>query len=172
MQKLKRFAFGVLAGANAIAACYRYEDLYTTILSLLPTTKAAGFHAKNIANLLEHRLFGLPWHSACESEQNGVGPGCHYFAHMRHGHGKKIGVLGELAVAADVSEQMTRLRSVWPWKSQIRFRHVQSLFCDLQKFVQGARRGYPLTTCSRKRSVITTIGMQRLANSKRRKDVC
>eukprot|EP00913_Durusdinium_trenchii_P019979 g18778.t1 len=68
---------------------------------------------------------------------------------MKKGYDKKAKILKEPELTEDLKESTKLLQDAWPWKSRIRLRHVQSAYCELQKFLSLARNGFPPTTSVR-----------------------
>ena len=167
MEKLSRFYFPLAGEARKISLLTAYEDLFSTVVRAGRRTPAADFHAKNISNAMESVLLGSEWHSTAESPENGVGPGAAMFAGIISGKGKTaVGNVAGLLQAAT-----RHVRRVWPWLSQIRVRHVQSLFCECQKLLMCARKGSLLGTTTRVKSRITVKSLRALLQRKQRQKI-
>ncbi|CAK9023223.1 unnamed protein product [Durusdinium trenchii] len=131
-----------------VVAAQSYDSIFS-VLEHVATGSEPGFHAKNLANTLEHRFFDYSWKQSPESDLNGLGPGFRQMAHMKKGYDKKAKILKEPELTEDLKESTKLLQDAWPWKSRIRLRHVQSAYCELQKFLSLARNGFPPTTSVR-----------------------
>ena len=152
-QRVKQFALDQVG--KRLAACQfswlasstSYSELYERLkTSQLPQTENQ-FHAKNLANLWE--CWAWPWTLQQETASTGIGPGARQLAHIRAFYGKRDNCLSEVDLRKHIDDAVCFLQSNWPWSSQPKRRHVQSIFCEMQKFLFCAFHGHPPASACR-----------------------
>lgn len=166
MNAVNKYFLPLADGACKLASSSTYEELYGRLLANSRQTPEAPFHAKNIANTLEGRLFAESWDNTQEAYANGLGPGFRFMAHIKRGHGKVDGKLARGSLEADLRESTEYIRSMWPWGTQVRQRHIQGLYCECQKFLMTALRGWPHASVARTLQSITRETLLSLAARK------
>lgn len=161
----KHLSILTAALSKQIASSKLYSCLYLCLHSALGKMDKHGeieFHAKNLANAIEALL--LPGSVNMESTSNGLGPGFRQMVHILCGLGKCDCILSK-SYMAKVLDDMTAWMSVnWPWPVHPKRRHVQSIFCEMQKFLFYCLHGHPPASAGRQPVQITTASVQKLAN--------
>ncbi len=163
MNNLKKFFDGIATRSLEIAGKETYEEIYEAIVSFSWPTKEVQFHAKNMANTLELKLVES-WMKTPESLKNGLGPGFRCMCHVMQGEGKYGQSLSMEEMEGMLAQSTEKIQAVWPWESQLRQRHVQSVYCEAQKVLCMARQGCVLGTISRAHSQITQESLQKIAS--------
>eukprot|EP00439_Symbiodinium_sp_Y106_P022517 s389_g2.t2 len=166
---LQNRATVLMSRADELAGCRTYEALYgclrQALADALPANNELDFHAKNLANLLE------PWLPTAarddESEANGLGPGFRQMAHICQGKGKQDGLLSRALLEAELADTTLMLGKRFPktW-AKPRKRHVQALYCELQKLFFFLRRGHPAVTFRRSIPAMSLRSLDVLARRK------
>lgn len=169
MARLKDFFLPIANCASNIAAQKEYSGIFLAIEKASKKTDAVTFHAKNMANTLESRYLDCKWHAAPESAHNGLGPGFRHMSHIKAGHGKCTGKMTREAMEECLNETTQHLRNLWPFGSQVRKRHVQSLYCETQKFLKMARQGSAFATICRVQKGITWESLHRTHEQRERR---
>lgn len=169
MARLKDFFLPIAHCASNIAAQTEYSKIFLAIERASKKTDAVTFHAKNMANTLESRYLDRKWHDAKESGHNGLGPGFIYMSHIKAGHGKSTGKMSRDEMEKCLNDTTEHLRNLWPFGSQVRKRHVQSLYCETQKFLKMARQGSAFATICRVQKGITWESLLRAHEHRERR---
>jgi len=165
---LVRFAKPLVNEAREVAKSQNYCELYNKIRECLPPTDERDFHAKNIANLLEEKVLGR---YDDESSDNGLGPGFRQFAHIRNGFGKVDKKMSVEELKKELDFALEQLQARWPtcWtKKPLRRRHVQSIYCEMQKLLSYFRNGMVPTTCVRLHRQPSLASIRRLQENKKK----
>lgn len=150
---IMRFFLPLAKNAQHISEKTVYGAIFGAVCRSLGQTEQVAFHSRNIANQLEARLIGQAWFKTSESRQNGQVPQAIAMAELKAGLQDEA--LCEVDLEADLSKTTEHVRNLWPWTSQLRKRHIQTIYNESHKFLKMVSRGSPCTMIRRVHKAVT-----------------
>eukprot|EP00438_Fugacium_kawagutii_P035996 Skav221848 [mRNA] locus=scaffold1115:38502:51211:+ [translate_table: standard] len=165
-ESIKRWFLPIAKNAQHIAEKKVYGAIFGAVCRSFGQTEDVAFHSRNIANQLECRLANQKWFETLESLQHGQVPEAIAMAELKADLQDE---LSEPELEADLNSTTEHVRTLWPWTSEVRKRHVQTLQSESYKFLKMACQGSPFASIQRVQKAVTWDYLQASLESKKKR---